>query len=370
MLQVRMQDNEVIEAREAKTSLEDSRVKFVVLDEHGGGPAKHVAQEGHALQSQLQDRRQEKLANAPEYLKNAVQMEHSQTQGSDHARFFAGELRSASLERITRAFHQRVNIFIAEHQERLEQIGAWVVIITAIITSALICGCYSWNIHRSEDSRQTQQRTTQSARTSLTSGHMDGVVPLCPHLVVPDKKRLSCTVENVLRRKKQDLNFAIMNAHKCPVFQVVVSELSAMNKPGIFLKNSNGSTLHGFISTQDLWSGSGSDRPTFEIYDAAGELHSTLRKNSSTEGVHGSYYELTREQRNFMRLSGDFLHNSFSVFLPRGPPTEHQPHGQVVATAQPTDLGVYTLRVHAHVDAAIIILSMLGVSKLENDQPD
>jgi len=169
-------------------------------------------------------------------------------------------------------------------------------------------------------------------------------------LVVPAGARLSCYVQNEVRRSKQDFSFninALPARAGSPLFRMRVAECGP-ESPKIFVETLGGREQLAELSTEELWRGS--KRPSLAISKAWGQLYGKVQK------MEAGKYVVWQGQSPIVIFTGDFQTHSILVL---------NSSGHTVATTMKTSLGEYQVDMHSHTDAGLVLLVLLAIDKCE-----
>lgn len=193
----------------------------------------------------------------------------------------------------------------------------------------------------------TCEGTEDCSSGSEGNGRRLPKVLLCPLLLVPRGTRLDCLVQKTLCRRKQDEAFSVRGISGCELFEVRATEVKASH-PGIYMETLGGRALLAFMSTEELWRGSG--RPELEIFHAGGAKFGSMQKTGVGE------YVVQDEDSVKLKFVGDFVNHSYKVL---------RPSGHTVASVSLASARAYKVVVHSQSDAGIMILGALAIDKCE-----
>lgn len=177
-------------------------------------------------------------------------------------------------------------------------------------------------------------------------------LPLCPLLVVPERTRLACLVQNDVCRRKQDLSFDIRSVPSregAPLFRIRVAEHETMGA-GIYVETLSGREQLAFLSTEALWQNS--EHPVLEITRPTGVSYGSIEK-----GQNGEYFIIGKRGEKLLTFEGDFQSHSIQVISPGGT--------VVAATLPESSLEEYQAHIQARTDAGLVILGLLAIDKCE-----
>lgn len=193
------------------------------------------------------------------------------------------------------------------------------------------------------------------SRSGSTAGH--GLAPpLCPQLVVPDRSKLQCVLQDKVHFKRQNacVNVCSIAARGgTPLFQARINEVdvAASSAVGIYLETLRGEEKFAFLSTQEVWNCPEKRQPSMDIMRASGGKYASMAKNDA-----GAYTVMSGGSP-FMTFSGNFSKHDIRV---------SDGNGQTLAEVNPGSTeGTYEVVVFPNVDAGLIILGLLAINKTE-----
>jgi len=182
---------------------------------------------------------------------------------------------------------------------------------------------------------------------------------LCPPLLVPSGMEFIFVMPEVIEAGRQEDSFNVVDLNGSPLSHVVISERTPMgqHRPGIYLQTLAGQTL-AVVYTEQIHTGTGKS-PL--ICWPSGAQFAVLKRDSST-GPTGRYKLKHRSGQKLLTFHGDFLEKAINV-------VNHA--GKLVCATERRAVdfdkrgSYYQVRVAPHVDAGIVICSLLLIDKLE-----
>jgi hypothetical protein len=193
------------------------------------------------------------------------------------------------------------------------------------------------------------------SRSGSTAGHVI-TPPLCPQLVVPDRSKLQCVLQDKVHFKRQNacVNVCSVAARGgTPLFQARINEVdvAASSAVGIYLETLRGEEKFAFLSTQEVWNCPEKRQPSMDIMRASGSKYASMAKNDV------GAYSVTSGGSPLMTFSGSFSKHDIRV---------SDGNGQTLAEVSPGSTeGTYEVVVFPNVDAGLIILGLLAINKTE-----
>ncbi|CAK0895310.1 unnamed protein product, partial [Prorocentrum cordatum] len=195
------------------------------------------------------------------------------------------------------------------------------------------------------------------SRAGSIAGH--GLIPpLCPQLMVPDRSKLQCVLQDKVHFKRQNIcvnvcSIAARGGTGTPLFQARINEVDVvgLSGAGIYLETLRGEEKFAFLSTQEVWNCPEKRQPSMDIMR---ELRGQVRE-------HGE-----ERRRGVHRLDGGSPFITFSGNFSKHDVRVTDGNGQTLAEVNPgsTD-GTYEVVVFPNVDAGLIILGLLAINKTE-----
>jgi len=194
------------------------------------------------------------------------------------------------------------------------------------------------------------------SRAGSTVGHGGLLPPLCPQLIVPDRSKLQCMLQDKVHFKRQN---ACVNVESIaarggtPLFQARINEVdvAASSGVGIYLETLRGEEKFAFLSTHEVWNCPEKRQPSMDIMRVSGGKYASMVK------IDAGAYTVSSGGSPFMTFSGNFSKHDIRV---------SDGNGQTLAEVSPGSVdGTYDVVVFPNVDAGLIILGLLAINKTE-----